>query len=55
MVQGAKHMKSNNAADNAAQALSPNLNQSPSVVASDCRAGPTGSSPSSSSLLAWAL
>ena len=55
MVQGAKHMKSNNAAANGGSSLSPNLNQSLSAVASGCRAGPTGSSPSSSSLLAWAL
>ena len=51
MVQGAKHMKSNNAAANGGS--SPN--QSLSVAASDFRAGLIGSSPSSSSLLAWAL
>ncbi len=59
MVQGAKHMKSNNAAANGGSSpqpnLSSNLNQSPSVAANDCHAGPTGLSPSSSSLSAWAL
>ena len=48
MVQGAKHMKSNNAADSGGSPrdqMSPNdLNQSPSAAASDCRAGPIGSS-----------
>ena len=55
MVQGAKHMKSNNAAVNGGSSPQPNLNQSPSAVASGCRAGPTVSLPSSSFLLAWAL
>lgn len=56
MVQGAKHMKGNNTADNGDSSPQPkSLNQSPNVVASGCRAGPTGSSLSSSSLLAWAL
>lgn len=53
MVQGAKHMKSNNAAANGGSSPQPKPHQSPNAAASDCRAGPIGSSPSSSSLLAW--
>lgn len=55
MVQGAKHMKSNNAADNGGSNPQPKPQPKPKRRRNRLPRWPTGSSPSSSSLLAWAL